>query len=182
MHILQRRVFPLCYMDVLKHGCFIAEALLQQWSGNKELDHQGVTGRSSQCLAEFTVFVITVNFQLLWRHVPLECGDCPHIQVLRTVVHFQPVLVTGKWCFCHFGAACSGGLPPHCLLWLFGLPMWNPASLFNVLTCCTRFLCSRQSLLYRYFGLLICWSEYINNICTKNTSPQRLGKTSHWVC
>jgi len=37
MSILQGRVFPLCYVYILKHGCFIVEALLQQRSENKGL-------------------------------------------------------------------------------------------------------------------------------------------------
>ena len=58
MSILQGRVFPLCYVYLFKHGCFIVEALLQQRSENIGLR----TAPSGSYRAEFTVFVITVNF------------------------------------------------------------------------------------------------------------------------
>ena len=45
-------------MYIFKHGCFIAKALLPQRSENKGLR----TAPSGSYRAEFTVFVITVNF------------------------------------------------------------------------------------------------------------------------
>jgi len=68
MRIFQRRVFPLCYVYIFKHGCFIVEALLQQWSGNKVLR----TAPSGSYRVEFTVFVIKVNFSTTMKVVPLE--------------------------------------------------------------------------------------------------------------
>jgi len=63
MNILQRRVFPLCYVYIFKHWCFTVEALLQQRSENKGLR----TAPSGSYRAEFTVFVITVNFSTIMK-------------------------------------------------------------------------------------------------------------------